>query len=406
MVCHRADSRRRRAHPRFSLLRSRPISMDRRLCLPLRLRHRRTPPRQFPLPGAGTVPGTPLGETRASQSMGTGPGGTGSQSLVFPQLQGVRAHGRSCRGLFWSAPGGAPYAGPALYLWGSGGSGRLSGEKPGRLLCPRYPGADPVPLFKGPRRPGDPGATPRNRNFGHRRRLCAHAADAAFGSRFLLQLHSVDPPPVWAGAPTLPKSVPWPWTLGLPSGLEIKELHRFCSSFLFVFFPAVYLIAVVETLGTRVGALCSRSLLIAATVVGLPFLHHVFIRPDLGHLGQASHPFLLALLALSPRFGLGNQKRVLPALFAFLLMISVLVVPWQIYPTAAKIGAAVSAEPSLQRYRIGHDQIWLSPEGIVTLIVLGRKGSHWIPFQAAALALSHTLNASFRNRLNVSLLHK
>ena len=30
----------------------------------------------------------------------------------------------------------------------------------------------------------------------------------------------------------------------------------------------------------------------------------------------------------------------------------------------------------------------------------------WIPFQAAALAVSHTLNASFRNRLNVSLLHK
>ena len=30
----------------------------------------------------------------------------------------------------------------------------------------------------------------------------------------------------------------------------------------------------------------------------------------------------------------------------------------------------------------------------------------WIPFQAAALAVSHTLNASFRNRLNMSLLHK
>ena len=45
-------------------------------------------------------------------------------------------------------------------------------------------------------------------------------------------------------------------------------------------------------------------------------------------------------------------------------------------------------------------------DGIVTLIVLGRKGPYWIPFQAAALALSHTLNASFRNRLNVSLLHK
>ena len=44
--------------------------------------------------------------------------------------------------------------------------------------------------------------------------------------------------------------------------------------------------------------------------------------------------------------------------------------------------------------------------GIVTLIVLGRKGPHGFPFQAAALAVSHTLNVSFRNRLNVSLLHK
>ena len=35
-----------------------------------------------------------------------------------------------------------------------------------------------------------------------------------------------------------------------------------------------------------------------------------------------------------------------------------------------------------------------------------QRPAAWIPFQAAALALSHTLNASFRNRLNVSLLHK
>ena len=44
--------------------------------------------------------------------------------------------------------------------------------------------------------------------------------------------------------------------------------------------------------------------------------------------------------------------------------------------------------------------------GIVTLIVLGRKGPHGFPFRRPQLALSHTLNASFRNRLNVSLLHK
>ena len=37
---------------------------------------------------------------------------------------------------------------------------------------------------------------------------------------------------------------------------------------------------------------------------------------------------------------------------------------------------------------------------------VGPQRPAWIPFQAAALALSHTLNASFRNRLKVSRLHK
>ena len=162
------------------------------------------------------------------------------------------------------------------------------------------------------------------------------------------------------GAPTLPKSVPWPWALGFPSGLDIKELHQFCASFLFVLFPVVYLIAVVQIFRTRAGVVGGRSLLIAATFVGLPFLHHAFIRPDLAHLGQVSHPFLMALLALFGQLGGEHQKRVLPLLFAFLLMISVLVVPWQLYPIAARIGAAVSAEPSLRRSLVGHDQIWLS----------------------------------------------
>ena len=44
--------------------------------------------------------------------------------------------------------------------------------------------------------------------------------------------------------------------------------------------------------------------------------------------------------------------------------------------------------------------------GIVTLIVLGRKGPHGFPFRRPHWHFPHALNASFRNRLNVSLLHK
>ena len=39
---------------------------------------------------------------------------------------------------------------------------------------------------------------------------------------------------------------------------------------------------------------------------------------------------------------------------------------------------------------------------VVTLIMLGRKGPHGFSFQVAALALAHTLNVSFRNRLKGS----
>ena len=37
---------------------------------------------------------------------------------------------------------------------------------------------------------------------------------------------------------------------------------------------------------------------------------------------------------------------------------------------------------------------------------VGPQRPAWIPFQAAAPARSHTLNASFRNRLNVNLLRQ
>ena len=106
------------------------------------------------------------------------------------------------------------------------------------------------------------------------------------------------------GSPTLPKSVAWPWTLGFPSRLDIKELHQFCSSFLFVFFPVVYLIAVVEALRTRAGALASKSLLIAATVVGLPFLHHAFS----GSPGTGIPSFSARLAGLIPGFWIGGAE--------------------------------------------------------------------------------------------------
>ena len=76
------------------------------------------------------------------------------------------------------------------------------------------------------------------------------------------------------------------------------------------------------------------------------------------------------------------------------------------------------AHPTLARVIgpiIDRDDFWVqilhagsrtSPTGHCHVNRVGPQRPAWIPFQAAALAVSHTLNASFRNRLNVSLLHK
>ena len=80
-------------------------------------------------------------------------------------------------------------------------------------------------------------------------------------------------------------------------------------------------------------------------------------------------------------------------------------------------GCAVCANRGYKG-RVGLYEVLEINDEIRELVLVGASAGHchvnrvgpqrpaWIPFQAAALALSHTLNASFRNRLNVSLLRK
>ena len=148
------------------------------------------------------------------------------------------------------------------------------------------------------------------------------------------------------GAPTLPKSVPWPWTFGYP----LWSRYQGTPSILFQL--SVYLLS---------GSLLDRGCGDAADPSGCPGQQ---ISPYCSHYGRSAFPasclratrpgasgaglpsFFARLAGPYPQ-GLdwGDQKRVFAALFAFLLAISVLVVPWQLYPTVARIGAAVSGGP-------------------------------------------------------------
>ena len=70
------------------------------------------------------------------------------------------------------------------------------------------------------------------------------------------------------------------------------------------------------------------------------------------------------------------------------------------------VKALAKSSPQALHHFTRFDQMNQLVRGHCHVNRVGPQRPAWIPFQAAALALSHTLNASFRNRLNVSLLHK
>jgi hypothetical protein len=97
----------------------------------------------------------------------------------------------------------------------------------------------------------------------------------------------------------LPLPVLWPWRAG--------SLFEAANSLFWVLCPFFYAGAGAWILAARREDLRARHVLLAATVVGAPYLHYAFSRADIQHLGMSIHPFLLAVVALP--FAVGGRWR-------------------------------------------------------------------------------------------------
>ncbi len=147
----------------------------------------------------------------------------------------------------------------------------------------------------------------------------------------------------------LPKPYPWPWSLGYGN---LGPLERFSVGALFLLPVLVYPLGILGSFRTAREALAERSLLIAASWVGLFYCHQASVRSDAMHLAQSVHPALLACVALP------WLLRASPRPKAALL----------VGTTLCAVGsvAALSTHPLLARYRWGTD-----PQPLVEAEVLG-----------------------------------
>jgi hypothetical protein len=114
------------------------------------------------------------------------------------------------------------------------------------------------------------------------------------------------------GSTNLPLPVPWPWTVDLSSGLP-TIISSLALGTLFVLLPVTFVVATAILVRNRASTENANGrLMLAATVVGLPYLHYAFARADLEHLNHGIIPAMVvafAVLTYTARAGFHRASR-------------------------------------------------------------------------------------------------
>lgn len=114
--------------------------------------------------------------------------------------------------------------------------------------------------------------------------------------------------------------IPFPWHIHL-KGLSLPDrLQARAVSFLCLAVPATYLFSIWDWIKNRQTS--RPQLACAASLAGLPFLHHAFSRADFFHIAEGILPFAIAIGALAHHFWQRGRRRMSLAFFcaAFVLI--------------------------------------------------------------------------------------
>jgi hypothetical protein len=157
----------------------------------------------------------------------------------------------------------------------------------------------------------------------------------------------------------LPKPIPWPWQADYANLDWSRRIARFTVGAAFVLAPLVYGVGLVAMLRSGNERLQQRSVLIAATAVGIFYLHHASVRSDAEHLAECIHPLLLAGLAIPGAFGLLRGRLAALATLTVVALLSASVA--SIYNEAFLLPWQAKARKLVTR-RIAGDELRLPPD--------------------------------------------
>lgn len=96
----------------------------------------------------------------------------------------------------------------------------------------------------------------------------------------------------------LPLPYPWPWSIDLQGKQGFDLLAEICTRGMFALPLLLYPAGLLVALRTPPERQAERAAMIAATFVGVFYLHHASVRSDIWHLAQAIHPLLILALVM------------------------------------------------------------------------------------------------------------
>jgi len=158
----------------------------------------------------------------------------------------------------------------------------------------------------------------------------------------------------------VPRPFPWPWRTTADGLLGLSALGNVARSTIFLLTFLTLPVCILLALRTPVEKLRSRACFIAATFVGMTYLHHASVRSDLLHLAECVHPLLILFIALPCTYG----SRRWPGLVLWILLA---LVTFQAVAEKHPLVARLTGEQDLVEYPIAGDTLRIKSNRAVYL---------------------------------------
>jgi hypothetical protein len=155
----------------------------------------------------------------------------------------------------------------------------------------------------------------------------------------------------------LPFRAPLPWRIDYRRLDWLGGTTHFFMGVSYLLVPLVYLVGIVTALRSKVGDLRRRSVLIACTMVGIPWAHYFSVRADPDHLSSSMLITSLAIFSIPAAYGYVHRLRPTLATWSLIVVVT-LFATWGFNPTFEVLRPGYGSR-SLVSYRVRGDVLRL-----------------------------------------------